>query len=868
MGRVVLSELAQRTASALASLLVLVGTGVCIAWIGHAPSATQILPSSAPVVFNTGLLFVVSGLGVLALTHDYRPITIGGAIVVTLLAGIILAEYLTGTGYGVDELFVKGAGSTYLEYPGRMAPNTASAFLVSGAGLLVLAAGRSMAFSASAAVLGSLALVIGLLALIGYAVGLETAYEWVRLSRMAFLTAAAFVLLGAALISGAIARSGARTWEQLPWVATTVGIGFSFMSLLAWQALRVELGAEPGAPPVLQMPNVILVLGLGLSTLLAAAIAQARHLKERAAEVAAANRLVEAHAEQIQDLYDRAPCGYHSLDKDGVFVEINRTELEWLGYARDEVIGKLKITDLFTPASVETFREKFPRFMKDGFVRDVELDLIRKDGSTLPVLVGATAIRDADGNYVKSRSIVYDNTDRKRAELEREQAAERLRLLGEEIQDLYDHAPCGYHSLDADGVFVRINNTELSWLGYSRTELIGKRSFHDLLTSDSRQRFKASYAEFVVHGQMKDADYELVCRDGTILPVSLAATAIRSGDGAFLQGRMTVYDVTERKRVERLLRESERELHRLLDNLQNAVVVHGADTAIRYANPAAARLLGLGLDQILGKAAIDPYWHFVREDGAAMPVEDYPVSRVLSEKTPLLDYMVGVKVSPVEAPRWMLTSAVPDLNEDGSIRQVIVSFVDISERKRLEQELEHLSRTDVLTGLSTRRHFMQLAEHEVKRLMRHGGPLSVLMLDVDHFKSINDVYGHHIGDAVLSTIGAITKRALRSVDIAGRLGGEEFAIVLPAADREHALEVAERLRQAIAAAEIPVKDGATISVTVSIGVAESTVADTDIAELLKRADQAMYDAKHAGRNQVRAAEPVAGAARRSRFGIG
>ncbi len=127
---------------------------------------------------------------------------------------------------------------------------------------------------------------------------------------------------------------------------------------------------------------------------------------------------LQRSADEIRDLYAHAPCGYHSLDKDGVFVRINDTELLWLGYGREEVIGKIQFADLLTPGSRRIFEESFPTFKKAGEIRDVEYDLVRKDGTILPVLLSATAITDADGNYVMSRSTVYDITARKRTENE------------------------------------------------------------------------------------------------------------------------------------------------------------------------------------------------------------------------------------------------------------------------------------------------------------------------------------------------------------------------------------------------------------------------------------------------------------------
>lgn len=145
-------------------------------------------------------------------------------------------------------------------------------------------------------------------------------------------------------------------------------------------------------------------------------------------------------ADEIEDLYNKAPCGYHSLDEQGRFVRINDTELNWLGYARDEVIGKLAIFDLLSSTSQKIFRENFPLFKARGWVRDIEFEMLRRDGTVLPVLLNATAILDEDGRYLSSRSTLHDITDRKIAEealrKAKESAEETTRIKSEFLANM------------------------------------------------------------------------------------------------------------------------------------------------------------------------------------------------------------------------------------------------------------------------------------------------------------------------------------------------------------------------------------------------------------------------------------------------
>jgi diguanylate cyclase (GGDEF)-like protein len=167
-----------------------------------------------------------------------------------------------------------------------------------------------------------------------------------------------------------------------------------------------------------------------------------------------------------------------------------------------------------------------------------------------------------------------------------------------------------------------------------------------------------------------------------------------------------------------------------------------------------------------------------------------------------------------------------------------------------ELELRQIAMSDSLTGAMTRRGFMPEAQQAFESARRYQRSLSCIVLDVDHFKSINDRHGHAAGDVVLRAITSACRRVIRSVDCFGRVGGEEFAIVLPETALVDAQAVAERLRQeVIASVKLP-GEGDILSVTASLGVAELASSDLDIATLLSRADAAMYQAKHAGRNRV------------------
>jgi diguanylate cyclase (GGDEF)-like protein len=183
----------------------------------------------------------------------------------------------------------------------------------------------------------------------------------------------------------------------------------------------------------------------------------------------------------------------------------------------------------------------------------------------------------------------------------------------------------------------------------------------------------------------------------------------------------------------------------------------------------------------------------------------------------------------------------------------------VKERGRADQrasDLETLAAVDWLTGLYNRRHFESLAQAELARSQRYMRPMTVMMLDIDHFKNVNDTYGHAAGDRVLQALATVVSATKRDADVAARLGGEEFALLLPETTDSAATQFAERLRQQIRDCA-PIVEGEKLPITVSIGIAGASMTTAGFQPLLNNADQALYDAKHAGRNRVVVWRPTA-----------
>jgi len=209
----------------------------------------------------------------------------------------------------------------------------------------------------------------------------------------------------------------------------------------------------------------------------------------------------------------------------------------------------------------------------------------------------------------------------------------------------------------------------------------------------------------------------------------------------------------------------------------------------------------------------------------------------------------GVEALIASTPPYWSSLSARLIEVEGRLCHLVWGF-DISTHKRLENELRQLATTDALTGLNNRRAFLDKAEVLLEHCRRYRNACGALMIDIDHFKAVNDRHGHHIGDEALRATGKAILAVLRDADVVGRLGGEEFAVLLPNADPQGLVETTERIRQAIAAISLPLPQGETLRFTASLGIASFQSTDQTLAQLLVHADRALYRAKTEGRNRA------------------
>ena len=525
----------------------------------------------------------------------------------------------------------------------------------------------------------------------------------------------------------------------------------------------------------------------------------------RTQELAEANERIGQTLAEAQLLYNQAPCGYHSLDRHGVYLRINQTELDWLGYAHDEVVGKLRFSDRVTPEFREQIRERMERLQCGATPEPFEVDMLRRDGRPLRVLLSCSAVMGEQGAFAQINATVvdisarqaaeqalsvqqaflktitdsvpvqlafYDRelicrfanasyarwlnrppdelvglhlsqvarpenfasaqahlvnalagetqrfegnrtfpdgasfyasieytpyhiggevqgiviqmvdiTQRKAAEDEVQQVNQRLNLTLDRAQSLYNNAPCGYHSVGANGVFISINDTELNWLGYARDEVVGKMTPMDLVSPRSAKLMSSRLAQLVDQKTVEGHEFELQRRDGSTFFAIVSSSAVRDENGRFLETNTTVVDITERKTAERALRANERFIHAIANHVPGLIAYVDTDLRVRFANENHRTLYGLDPAAILGQ----------RLSGLLPPNVWVDVAlRLQAALNGEIQRFEAWRPTAQGGPIFVSGTYLPDVHE-GEVKGVFIQVIDITERKRVEERVSELN---------------------------------------------------------------------------------------------------------------------------------------------------------------------------------
>ncbi|RXT07936.1 PAS domain S-box protein [Ammoniphilus sp. CFH 90114] len=446
-----------------------------------------------------------------------------------------------------------------------------------------------------------------------------------------------------------------------------------------------------------------------------------------------------------------------------------------------------------------------------------------------------------------SQVIIRNITERKRTEKALKESEERYRFITNNSSDMIT-------LMSADGTNIFQSAACKRLIGYEPEELIGKSVF-DKVHPEDLPTLTELHFEVMNELDVVTFSYRVRRKDGQYAWLESTARALRNEDGTLHEIHAVSRDITERKKMEEVLKESEERFRLLAEYSSDMITLHDAEGKYLYASPASKIILQYENEELVGQDA----YHFIHP-------EDQEIIKRHHQTLLETGFIISTyRMRRKDGEYIWFESSIRVLHEthlEGS--KLIVVSRNITERKLTEQKLQeankllqHLSTVDGLTGVRNRRSFDEMLEMEWNRAIRNSTSLSLIMIDIDHFKAYNDTYGHQAGDGCLKEVAQSVADSLdRSGDTVFRYGGEEFGVILPETDVAGAIHVAEKIRVAIDALNIP-HSGSKVSdhVTISLGTATMVpTMYTSANDLVEAADRALYQAKQEGRNRVRTYE--------------
>ena len=572
---------------------------------------------------------------------------------------------------------------------------------------------------------------------------------------------------------------------------------------------------------------------------------------------------------------EEMPDGIILVDMEGKVAYANRACERLLGYEASELIGTFAL-DLPTYSESkdrDRARDILRKVIGGGSTEAFDMTVVRKDGAEIPVSFTASVIGDAQGSPSMLIAVVRDVTERRLMD-------EALRESEELSRGMLDTAATGIYLLQ-DGCFRYVNRLFEEISGYAGSELVGTHSL-DYVCPDDRDEVRAKAIDVLKGKSSEPYEFRFVRKDGQTIWVSDRLTSIWYRGKRSVLG--TIADITERKKIETEVLEYTRQIEALFNV--------GA-TANRTLN--IGELLNVVLDMVLGVMGAEAGGVFLveRESGElalraykgtsaefASKVEAVRLGegftrRAALSKMPLVveDIAADPRLGRMGALEEGLRSfcAVPIgardellgvigiasherrrfLDRDVRLLGAIANQIGMAiENAQLYEQALTLAFTDGLTGLYNRRYLMEQIEREFSRVERNKGTLSLVMIDLDGLKGINDRFGHNEGDVVLKQLGAVIKKNTRASDVAARWGGDEFMLLTHDTNSKGARRLAERIRSQVER-EHPVIRGEEVCVSISVGIASYPGHAADVTQLLQRVDEAMYHAKECGGNRLR-----------------
>ncbi|MCP3848632.1 MAG: diguanylate cyclase [Gammaproteobacteria bacterium] len=556
--------------------------------------------------------------------------------------------------------------------------------------------------------------------------------------------------------------------------------------------------------------------------------------------------------ERFQDLVESTTDWIWELDNKGNFTYASPRVKELLGYEPEELVGKMTGFDLMSPREAEAIKKEYNSFIAaaEPFYAMANINL-HKDGHEVVMESSGRPFFDARGKLLGYRGIDRDITYRKRAEELLKESEKKYRRLIDGLGDkhcIFSHTP--------EGIFSYASPGFRALFGKEPEKIIGK-SWRELgFTDDSTVADDKADKRIQNDNTSEGNHFETVilnCNhpDGSVKIIEIAQSPVFQGD-CLVAIEGICADITERK-------QAEKELEKILcekgERVKELQCMYGVAESIR--NRATLEELFQDVANIIPLS-----WHYPEITRGKVTFEEKEYVSESFEETEWeqsCDILVNNK--PLGSIKVFYLEETPELDEGpfmveerNLIEGIAKNLSESIEKRGKEEELIHMATRDPLTGLYNHNEMQLLLNDEIERASRYKHPLSIFMLDLDHFKSVNDTYGHQSGDIVLQHLAKILESTIRTTDYAARYGGEEFLVILPETPLSETKNLAERLCSKIAENSIKIQKNKVLNVTASIGIATFLKHAKSQRDLLDAADVAMYTAKKNGRNRVHTAD--------------
>jgi diguanylate cyclase (GGDEF)-like protein/PAS domain S-box-containing protein len=551
--------------------------------------------------------------------------------------------------------------------------------------------------------------------------------------------------------------------------------------------------------------------------------------------------------------------------KSGLILDANQAAVDFYGYSKTKLCSMF-INEINTMPlkQVEEERKKALHEERNYFIFTHRL----ANGEERAVEVHSSPIALKEKKVLFS--IIHDITDRKKMEA-------ALRESEEKTRSIIEYATNGITLTDEQGFVVEWNPAQADIMGLARNEVIGCPLWDvqfqimcpERRTLEVYEKFRAHFLQMLSTGEIpehiREQEVKILKANKTVQFVQSVVFSIKTTQGFRLAG--ISHDITEHKKLEQELQNQRDFATQIISAMGQGVTVTNEEGRFEFVNPAYANLFGYETSDLIGKFPEDVT---VPEDHELLSEQ-----RMARRSGKTTSYESKLRRSDGSIAQVLITGVPREQN--GRYEGAIAVITDLTTQKKIEEELrrtrdelvilhseleksymleKQIARIDTLTGINNRRSLFEFAERELNIAIRYQQALSMILFDIDHFKQINDTYGHLAGDQVLTCVAQTISRELRSMDVIGRYGGDEFIILLPQTSSLEAIPLTERIHASVSKIQIEF-NSRPISVTISIGVTQvqhnigdDTQVDT-IEKMILRADKALYVAKQAERNRTK-----------------